>query len=253
MPRRNWTREELLLALNLYCKLPFSKFSSSTPEIKQLATIIQRTPSAVAMKLSNFASLDPSLEQAGLRHGGKLDKEIWDEFTGNWNKVALESEEILEAKFHNLQTNRQIIGRDINKASGATETKQTIKARLGQKFFRSAVLGIYEFRCCICDLPIESLLIASHIKPWHIDEANRLNPQNGLSLCAIHDKAFDRGLITITENYTVLISPQITSFQDYTAVEFLFASFHHKAIHKPKKFVPKQEFLKYHYEKIFLE
>lgn len=52
----------------------------------------------------------------------------------------------------------------------------------------------------------KELLIASHIIPWGKDEKNRLNPMNGLLLNALHDKAFENGLITIAEDYTIKIS-----------------------------------------------
>ncbi|SUA24417.1 Uncharacterised protein [Neisseria gonorrhoeae] len=48
------------------------------------------------------------------------------------------------------------------------------------------------------------LLVASHIKPWREDKDNRLNPRNGLCLNALHDKAFDRGLLGIDENFKII-------------------------------------------------
>ena len=60
-----WTREELIVSFNLYLKLPFGKLHSGTPEIIHLAKIIGRTPSSVAMRLSNFASVDPYHQQRG--------------------------------------------------------------------------------------------------------------------------------------------------------------------------------------------
>jgi len=66
MKRRNWTREELILALNLYLKLPFGKMHSRTPEVIHLAKIIDRTPSSIAMRLVNFASVDPYHQNRGM-------------------------------------------------------------------------------------------------------------------------------------------------------------------------------------------
>ncbi|MXX40146.1 MAG: HNH endonuclease, partial [Gemmatimonadetes bacterium] len=80
------------------------------------------------------------------------------------------------------------------------------KTRIGQNFFRKAVLSAYNYRCCITGLSIPKLLVASHIVPWHIDSANRLNPRNGLALSVLHDKAFDLGMITINEDMTVRVS-----------------------------------------------
>ena len=59
MKHQGWTRDELLLAFNLYCRTPFGRLHRNNRDIIELASIIRRTPSAVAMKLVNFASLDP--------------------------------------------------------------------------------------------------------------------------------------------------------------------------------------------------
>jgi putative restriction endonuclease len=80
MAVNKWTREELILAFNLYFKIPFGKIDDRTPEIISLAKIIDRTPSAVALKLANFAHLDPVLKQRGIvgaSHGSKIDAVIW--------------------------------------------------------------------------------------------------------------------------------------------------------------------------------
>lgn len=62
-----WTRDELILAINLYCKLPFGKIHRGNPDIVELANLLGRTPSSIAYKLVNFASLDPSLQARGIR------------------------------------------------------------------------------------------------------------------------------------------------------------------------------------------
>lgn len=67
MIRKNWQRDELLLALNLYCKLPFGQYHNRNPEIIQLAGFVNRSPDAVAMKLSNFASFDPYHQARGIK------------------------------------------------------------------------------------------------------------------------------------------------------------------------------------------
>jgi putative restriction endonuclease len=56
-----WTRDELVLTINLYCKLSFGQLHSRRPEVKELSALIGRTSDAVALKLVNFSSLDPSL------------------------------------------------------------------------------------------------------------------------------------------------------------------------------------------------
>jgi putative restriction endonuclease len=67
MERRIWTREELILALNLYLKIPFGKIHHQNPDIIHLAGLIDRTSSSVSMRLSNFASVDPFHQRRGIK------------------------------------------------------------------------------------------------------------------------------------------------------------------------------------------
>src|SRR6202790_2690565 len=100
MPRRDWTREELIVAFNLYCKIPFGRIHIRNPLIIELARSIGRTPSAVSWKLANFARLDPALKArriAGATHGAQGEVDVWNEFNNNWEKLAFESERLLQS------------------------------------------------------------------------------------------------------------------------------------------------------------
>lgn len=55
----------MILVLGLYLRLPFGKFHHSNPEVIKMANLIGRTPSSVAMRLSNYAALDPMLQARG--------------------------------------------------------------------------------------------------------------------------------------------------------------------------------------------
>ncbi len=95
MATNRWTKEQLKLALHLYCQLPFGKLDMRTPDVIRLAKLIGRTPSAVSMKLNNFASLDPAITgtgRKGLDGASNLDREIWAEFHADWEKLAVECE-----------------------------------------------------------------------------------------------------------------------------------------------------------------
>ena len=98
-----WSKDELIVAINLYIKLPFGKMHSRNPEIQELAKIIGRSPSSVARKLGNFASFDPKLQARGIKglaNASKLDREIWNEFYQNWDSLFLESEKELAKLKH---------------------------------------------------------------------------------------------------------------------------------------------------------
>jgi len=66
-PPVKWTREHFLIALNLYCKLPFGKLHKGNPIIVEAARRMRRTPNSLAMKLCNFAALDPVQRARGIR------------------------------------------------------------------------------------------------------------------------------------------------------------------------------------------
>jgi len=93
MTTTRWTKEQLKLAFYLYCQLPFGKLDMRTPKVISLAKLIGRTPGAVAMKLNNFASLDPAITSTGrkgLEGASNLDREVWAEFHADWEKLAVE-------------------------------------------------------------------------------------------------------------------------------------------------------------------
>lgn len=266
MAKNNWTRKELIVAFNLYCKLPFSVTNARRKEVIELANLIGRTPSAVSWKLVNFASLDPNLQAQGIKgasNGSKADKAIFDEFYQNWEKMIYESEIILQ----NLKTNQ--LDKDFE-VSDKTEkdiineideftfyekegltVEKVVKIRINQNFFRKMILSSYENKCCLTGMNVPSLLVASHIVPWANDEKNRLNPENGICLNNLHDKAFDRGLITIDTDYKIQVSKNLKDLEPNETMQKFFLDYDGKEIILPKRFLPNREFLDFHNREIF--
>src|SRR5712664_385438 len=133
MPNRAWTREELIVTFNLYCKIPFGRIHIRNPLVIELAKAIGRTPSAVSWKLANFARLDPALKQrniAGATHGAQAEVEIWNEFNNDWERLTFESELLLE----------QMTGRNLEHAEDIQEfpkgkTREAlVRTRVNQGF-----------------------------------------------------------------------------------------------------------------------
>lgn len=123
---------------------------------------------------------------------------------------------------------------------------------MNQNFFRKTVLSAYDFTCCITGIRTEQLLIASHIKPWKdSSEDEKVNPRNGLCLNALHDKAFDRGFITLSETGQIIISDGMKDIYDGKVVEDYFGRYAGRQIFNPERFLPDKEFIKYHNEEIF--
>ena len=96
------------------------------------------------------------------------------------------------------------------------------------------------------------LLVASHIVPWSQDKANRLNPSNGLCLSAIHDRAFDKGLIALSDDLKVLVSEQLKRQNDPFIAEVLLP-LEGRTIVVPERFSPKAEFVTWHRNTLFVD
>lgn len=240
--RINWRREELLLAINLYCKTPFGKLHKGNPDIIELANLLNRTPSALTWKLVNFASFDPSLQAKGIkgaRNASKLDREVWEEFYNNWENLAFESEMLL------YQLKRQEDPWVDKEIKIGKEKVQSIKTRVNQSFFRSTLLASYNNKCCITGISNTEFLIASHIVPWSIDTKNRLNPRNGILINALHDKAFEYGYITISVDYKILVCSELLKSKIPFYEEY-FKKIHNQDIILPSRFIPEIQFIKYH-------
>lgn len=245
--RRNWTREESILAVNLYCKTVFGKIHQRNPAIIELAELINRSPSAVCWKMVNFAHLDPSLDRMGASHVSQMDRDVWQEYYQDWDKLVFESEFLLaefrHVKLGSINEKNFVLDNIVGK-----EREQLVKARVNQNFFRKVILTSYNNKCAITGIDITKLLIASHIKPWAKDEKNRVNPRNGICLNALHDKAFDQGLITISKDYKVIISTKIIN---NSTIDKFILKFKGREINLPNRFLPQKEFLEYHNDMIF--
>jgi len=250
MIRRNWTREELIMAFNLYCKIPFGQYNQRNKKVIELSEIIQRTPGAVAFKLVNFASLDPYHQKRGIKgmkNSGKLDKEIYLEFSNNWDDLIFESEMLL-SKNSKKDYSEEIIHKELKIG---TDITKSVKIRVNQSFFRKVILSTYSNKCAVSNIDLPELLIASHIIPWSQNKKERLNPSNGICLSPLYDKVFDRGLMTLSDNYEIIFSKELLKISDESTYEKFFYLYENKQINLPEKFFPEHKFLEYHRNNIF--
>jgi putative restriction endonuclease len=256
----SWSREDLVLALYLYCQIPFAKTKASNPEVIKLAKLIGRTPASVARKLGNFGAFDPLLAErgiSGLGHTSKGDRQIWDEFRNCWEALVEESARLLSDLYARDQRHENVVAsrssdeeQIIVRPAGPSERRTEVTVRLFQAFFRRTVLASYESTCCVCGLNIRALLIASHIKAWALDDSFRSDPENGLCLCALHDRAFDRGLIGVSEKLRLVVHPSITA-SDQIFVRKTLAEFDGQPLRMPLRFAPRLDLLAWHRQNVF--
>jgi len=251
MTRSPWTREQLLQTLSLYCQIPFGKMHARNPAVIALANSIQRTSAAVAFKLVNFASLDPDVQErgvGGMKNTSQADRAIWDEYFGKWEALAASNVVSLPAVEH---PRLRRPATEPTAPTGPTEVTREVAQRRGQNFFRSAVLAAHDFKCCITGIQSEPLLRASHIVPWSQEASLRLNPRNGLCLNALHDAAFDRGLITISSRFELVLSKRLKVEVPGTVYKEMFDSRAGLPIAMPSRFLPAAEMLDFHRANIF--
>lgn len=183
--------------------------------------------------------------------GKKIVQPIWDEFFHNQEELIFLSEQILaqkenttiEKKFDDiLFDTKDLKGEDVIRA---------IKTRVNQSVFRQMVLSNYSNKCAITGIDIPELLLASHIMPWSKNEEHRLNPENGICLSALYDKAFDKGLIGINTNHEIVFSDLLKKKKETEFYNIYFSSLEKQKIIVAQKYLPRKQFLEYHLDTIF--
>ncbi|MCJ7988936.1 HNH endonuclease [Priestia sp. OVS21] len=122
------------------------------------------------------------------------------------------------------------------------------KRRIGHKVFADQVKLNYGYQCAITGIKLRGFLVASHIIPWSKSKKNRLDPQNGICLSPLVDKAFDKGYLTVTTDFRVHLSKYLK--QDAILYNSL-KPYQNKKIRYPKFAPPKREFLEWHAEYVF--
>ena len=254
MANRPWTRDEILLAIDLYCKVPYARLNQIYPEVKTLAKLLDRTPSAVSMRCCNYAQFDPveSKRVKGLSHAAKSDRAIWEEVNADWEQFSIEVSALL-ARYELKHSTFESAEGSGSLSPIGNDYEVLTRARIGQDFFRKAVLTAYNHCCCVSGICHDALLIASHIKPWKVSDqkTERTNPRNGLCLSPLYDKTFDSGLMTVDEQMRIVFSSEIKQCASPDVVRHFFYQYEGNKLRLPNRFIPDLTFLEYHRRNIF--
>lgn len=256
---KNWTRAQTIIALYLYHQIPISKNDKTHPLIVQIARQINRTPSALSLKLANLAHLDPTHQKkhlSGLSNGSQLDREIWNEFQGHYVRLLQAASEALgEYHLESLMDEIEPYGNPAypkEKQNHAADSETHFKTR-GQILFRNSVLSAYNNQCCMTGIAVPALLSACHIIPISKceNEEDQLNPQNGLCLNALFQRAFTSGLMTVdSRSYKIAVSPKLKENPDPTTKEWILSR-EGEEIQLPSRDTPLSRCLEYHNDIIF--
>ena len=254
--RQNWTHDELLAAFYLYMQIKPSEMQPAFPPVERLARSLNKPNLAVAAKLRTLAQLDPVLSGNAVRATDNitpLDKSVWSEFRSDWTRTTIRASEAFESVVGNYWTEasaNQVSASDAQYLFQEGQTREAIvQVRRNQYVFRRAILTSYDATCCISGLTDERLLIASHIVPWAEDAQNRLNPENGLCLSALHDRAYDQGLMTVLPDFTIRVAAEVKGRKTDDFLSETLIQYDQKKIRLPGRFRPNREFLTSHARK----
>ena len=262
--RKNWTEEELTLALALYVQTPFGKTHTGNPVIQKFATAIGRSPGSVVFKLGNLARLDSKLQSrgvVGLKNGSKLDKVVWDRFIGKdtaeTDLAPLFDAASSAAQQLSLKTEDYLVVPSVLSPSEKlppietleTERVASVRVRRNQNLFRATVLSAYDNCCAITGLRVPQLLEAAHIIPWSESTKNRLQPSNGIALSVAMHRAFDANLIGITPDFVCRVSPKFTDAVPVdTPARIFLENIDCYHLREPVRFQANRDFLAERYE-----
>ena len=252
--QRKWSLDEITMAFALYFTLSPKEYNGCEA-IDEFAKLIGRTSGSVKLKLWNIAAHDQTriaLGLKGLPNGGKLDKEIWSIYAKRGDDLITEGLVMIEnLKKGFLDENLRL---EIVPLEPGLEKKVETTQRVNQNYFRNTLMTSYSQKCCVTGLAIPTLLVASHIKPWSASKNSReerLDPSNGLLLNALHDKAFDKGFITLNDHYEIVLGSTLKRNRDADEACSFISQFEGQMITLPLGKPPSLDYIHYHNDVVF--
>jgi len=249
-PARPWTYDEITNLCGVYFTIPFGKIHARNPQIQRIADALKRNANSVAMKLLNLAALDPELRtsgRTGLTRASRLDRRAWEDFYNNREAASAEVETWITAINDHSPGDIQ----ESEEIPAIMEVETSRKVRRAQGYFRRMILALYSGRCCMTDICVPELLVASHILPWARFPEARIERGNGLCLATHFDHAFDRGLITFDDQLRLTIGRRLRACDTNPTIvqEFLRREGSHLAINR--YLPPNPDYLAWHRNEIF--
>ena len=199
--------------------------------------------------MANFMWIDPSSDGHGFGHVSKTDRAVWDMYEENMDSLEAVYNYVLSgSKIKGITPDSTLIFMDGNYS--IPDKQDIANIREGQDRVRINAMQLYRAKCAICSIDHPKLLTASHIVPWSANESIRADPSNVLLLCALHDRLFDSGLISVADDYTVIVSGTLDYYEKAKDAAMTYAG---KKLYIPNGYPPKLEYLKYHRKHIFKE
>ena len=277
----NWNEAESIIALAILvyadpARLGGSRViadgtSSQHPAVVAAALAVGRTEDAVVMKVQNQRYVLTGGAR-GMPGGSKLDRWAVGTFAGHLDEMLACLFVVADVVPGAMDVYRLLCGPgiDVDELVGddqpetgdrTTERSAEVVVRRGQGVFRGRVLANYNHGCAFCGLRSRHpdrntyLLVASHILPWRdADDHQRLDPRNGFSLCATHDRAFEWGFVTVDDDLRVVVSAGTQEhYEPLARIKAEILDLHGREIDRaPRGFeAPGESYMKHHREVVF--
>ena len=214
------------------------------------------------MKCCNFASLDPAERARGVRGlsgASDADGEVFNRYAHDVEALDDARSAVMErlalpvpdeaAGAAPIDLDRLV--ERLSGPAGAGESTAVRRVRRLQSLFRQIVLVSYDSACAVCDLAVPDLLDAAHITPWGREAARRLDPANGIAMCVLHHRAFDRGLISVAADNRVVLADELRR-EDATPVHRVaLLGIEGRAVRPPRRFTPAADAFDFHRANVF--
>jgi len=181
----------------------FAGFDIRKHEIPAWSASIQIKEEALrAAYINGFATSDKGNEEIAIA----FRKDFFVEYVRNLESLHdfgrfSEDRQVLDNVVSHPEINDEQITIDDNERR---DVVVSVRRRLRDVSFQDRVLTAYNFRCSVCGIQLK-LVQAAHIVPVSHEQSTD-ETRNGLALCALHHLAYDRSLITVTENYSVILN-----------------------------------------------
>ncbi len=167
--------------------------------------------------------------------------------------LEIDSSLALEISENILDHFRSSIHKDISQAVGIEYPFHTPNRQKRDPNFREKVLRAYEYKCAVCGFDVKLqhqpvALEAAHILPR--EKGGPDTEENGLALCSLHHKLFDRGVFTLSAKLEILVSEYANGS---TGFGKWLMRFHGKKINPPQSqmYYPRINFIDRHFREEF--
>ena len=243
----NWTEDEIIVACYIY----LSRDRITVRDTRFLAGLFDRTEKSVGAKIYNIRRFDDEVVRSGgsfWSHGSHLDEVVWNKFQEDPETMSTRAMAIMNG----MGADEDVI-RDSYSSSGTVsidigpgmERYVTVKERMNQGSFRRVVLRCSDYRCCVTGIRDTTLLVASHIKPWsECGPGEKTDIHNAFCLNSLHDRLFDRGLMTVDRDLRILYAPSLARSMDAEVYESMIARF--DSVKVTDSNTPSEDYLRHH-------